>query len=229
MSEAFYVRAKRVLSVGIEATIDRAEQAAGTSLLREAIREVDRTIDQVRREQDAAADRKVRAESQKKAADKQASEWEAKARFTLEKGRTDLAEAAIGRQLDLEKQSKKFADVIEQAREEIDKLAETLIGLDARKAQMVVDLHEFEKAVRDAELGGSDKASFERSIDRKIERAQQNFDRVMGIVAERKAAGVDSDFAKNSAEIDKLQRSDDISERLAALQAQAKGKSKVRK
>ncbi len=226
MAEAFYMRAKRVVSVGIEETLDKVERASGTSLMRQAIREVDHAIDKVQREIDDATDRKVQAASQQQSTLKNAKLWSEKAVFTISKGRDDLAEGALSRQMDLEAQSKRFEDIKVSSKKEAERLGESLTALKARRDEMNQELVEFEKAIRETQLGGTEKADFERSIERKVENAQRTFDRSMGLVAEVEGSSVDSAFAKNAAEIDKLQRDSEIEERMAALKKSAKSKGK---
>lgn len=226
MAEAFYMRAKRVVSDGIEGTLDKVERASGTSLMRQAIREVDRAIDKVQREIDDAIDRKVHAASQQQSTLKDAKSWGEKAAFTLAKGRDDLTEGALSRQLDLEAQSKQFEDIKANSKKEAERLGETLTALKARRDEMNQELIEFEKAVRETQLGGTEKADFERSIERKVDNAQRAFERSMGLVAEVEGSNIDSAFAKNAAEIDKLQRDSEIEERMAALKKSSKTKGK---
>lgn len=226
MAEVFYMRAKRVVSVGIEETLDKVERASGTSLMRQAIREVDHAIDKVQREIDDATDRKVQAASQQQSMLKNAKLWGEKAAFTIAKGRDDLAEGALSRQMDLEAQSKRFEDIRVSSKKEADRLRESLTALKARRDEMNQELGEFEKAIRETQLGGTEKADFERSIERKVENAQRTFDRSMGLVTEVEGSSVDSAFAKNAAEIDKLQRDSEIEERMAALKKSAKSKNK---
>lgn len=229
MAEAFYMRAKRVVSVGIEETLDKVERASGTSLMRQAIREMDHAIDKVQREIDDATDRKVQAASQQQSTLKNAKLWGEKAVFTIAKGRDDLAEGALSRQMDLEAQSKQFEDIKVSSKKEAERLGESLTALKARRKEMNQELVEFEKAIRETQLGGTEKADFERSIERKVENAQRTFDRSMGLVAEVEGSSVDNAFAKNAAEIDKLQRDSEIEERMAALKKSAKSKNKSAK
>ena len=229
MAEAFYMRAKRVVSVGIEETLDKVERASGTSMMRQAIREVEHAMEKVQREIDAATDRKIQAGSQQESFLTKAKEWGEKAVFTLGKGRDDLAEASLSRQMDLETQAGQFAKIKITAKQEADRLAEILPTLKAQRDEMNVELAEFQKAVRETQLGGTEKADFERSVERKVENARRTFERSMGLVADSEGSNIDSAFAKNSAEIDDLQRSAEIEERMAALKKKPKGKGKTAK
>jgi len=48
MAESIFARVSRLLSATVEDTVDRMEQAGGDAVMREAIREADRAIDQVK-------------------------------------------------------------------------------------------------------------------------------------------------------------------------------------
>jgi len=50
MAESIFARVSRLLSATVEDTVDRMEQAGGDGVMREAIREADRAIDQVKAE-----------------------------------------------------------------------------------------------------------------------------------------------------------------------------------
>ncbi|HKG83144.1 MAG TPA: hypothetical protein VKB16_08320 [Beijerinckiaceae bacterium] len=60
MAESIFLRVRRLISGSIEDSVDAMERAGGTSVMREAIREVDRAIDEVRSEHEAATARRLR-------------------------------------------------------------------------------------------------------------------------------------------------------------------------
>ena len=207
MAEPFYMRAKRVVSAGIESALDHAERASGTSLMREAIREVDRAMDKVRREHEEAVDRQSQAVGQQKLSAKRAEEWDGKVRFTLEKGREDLAEAALMQQMDFEAKVKHFKNVEASAKTDASRLA-----------NLLEDLAEFERMMSENKAASEDNADVDRKVDQKIERAEATFDRTMEI-----AGGV-TGTSKHAADIGKLQRNTEVEERLAALKKSMKSK-----
>ena len=57
MAESIFARVSRLLSATVEDTVDRMEQAGGEAVMREAIREADRAIDQVKAQLEAATAR----------------------------------------------------------------------------------------------------------------------------------------------------------------------------
>ena len=117
MAESIFARVSRLLSATAEDTVDRMEQAGGDAVMREAIREADRAIDQVKTELQSTMTRRLQAARQQKMLTERAEELTTKAKFALGEGREDLAEAALSRQVDFEAQAKKLDAVQQQARE----------------------------------------------------------------------------------------------------------------
>jgi phage shock protein A len=223
MAEPFYMRAKRVVSAGIESALDQAERASGTSLMREAIREVDRAMDKVRREQEDATDRQNQAVGQQKLSAQRAEEWGGKVLFTLEKGREDLAEAAIMQQMDFEAKIKHFKNLEKSAKMDVSRLDRLLEELAARKTAMEDELAEFEKMMSENKAVSDEHMTSDPSVERKIKRAEETFERTMEM-----AGGV-AGASKHAADIGKLQRNSEVEERLAALKKSMKSKSNKNK
>ncbi len=218
MAEPFYIRAKRVVSAGIETALDQAERASGTSLMREAIREVDRAMDKVRREHGDALDRQSEAAGQQKLSAKRAEEWGGKIIFTLEKGREDLAEAAIMQQIDFEAKIKHFKNLEASAKTDVSRLDRLLEDLAARKSTLQAELAAFEKMMNENQAASDEQTELDASVERKIERAEATFGRTMEMVG-----GVTGNTTQ-AAEITKLQRNTEVAERLAALKKSMKSK-----
>src|SRR5262245_59182508 len=136
MAESIFARVSRLLSATVEDAVDRMEQAGGEAVMREAIREADRAIDQVKAERESTMTRRLQAARQQKMLTDRAEELTTKARFALSQGREDLAEAALSRQVDFEAQAKELETLQQQARDEERRLDDGLAALGARKRQM---------------------------------------------------------------------------------------------
>ena len=95
MAESIFARVSRLLSATLEDAVDRMEQAGGEAVMREAIREADRAIDEVKAELESTMARRLQATRQQKMLAERAEELTAKARFAVSEGRDDLAEAAL--------------------------------------------------------------------------------------------------------------------------------------
>ena len=222
MAESIFLRVRRVLSARVEDSVDAMERANSDSTMREAIREVDRAIDEVRGDLETAMTRRLQAARQGEMLAKRVEELTGKARFAVQGGREDLAEVALSRQIDMEAQAERLIQVQADARDEEAKLEESLAALRARKKQMEEALAAFTIARSEAAMGGDGGFENARDIERKVGIAEAAFDRAM-----TGAGGVgftrgDADAINGVAAIDKLQKSATVAERLAALKQETK-------
>jgi phage shock protein A len=213
MAESIFARVSRLLSATAEDTVDRMEQAGGDAVMREAIREADRAIDQVKAELQSTMARRLQAARRQKMLTERAEELTTKAKFALGEGREDLAE-------DFEAQAKKLDVVQQQAREEEQRLEDGLAALNARKRQMEDALQAYLISRREAALGGDGPTRPDRSAEKKLDAAEQAFNRAMAGAGGIGFARADADTINRVAEIDGMQRSATVAERLAALKAQ---------
>src|SRR3954467_4704594 len=154
MAESIFARVSRLLSATVEDAVDRMEQAGGAAVMREAIREADRAIDEVKAELESTMARRLQAARQRKLLAQRAEELTTKAKFALGEGREDLAEAALSRQIDFEAQAKDLERVQQQAREIEQRLEDSLAALRARKRQMEDALQAFLLSRQQAAHGG---------------------------------------------------------------------------
>jgi len=220
MSESVFIRVQRVLSASAEEAADALERASGTSLMREAIREIDRVSDRLRAQREAAESRRIQATHQQKDLHERLVTLDEQARYALGKGREDLAEAALSQQLTCEAQLETLAGTQSEAAAEARELGENLAALKVRKAEMERELASVETAQRAAAstVGGAKAAN---GVKHNVERAEAAFERAMNAVGRAGPNVADSGEAAKLAEVDALQRQDRIAERLAALRAAA--------
>jgi phage shock protein A len=219
MAETIFARVSRLLSATVEDAVDRIEQAGGDAVMREAIREAQRAIDQVKAELESTMARRLQAARQQKMYVEHAEEHTAKAKFALGQGRDDLAEAALSRQIDFEAQAKKLDAVQQQAREEEKRLEDAVTALNARKRQMEDALQAYLISRREAAPGGGPTRPGP-SAEKKVDAAEQAFDRAMAGAGGVGFTRADADTVNRVAEIDGMQKSATVAERLAALKAQ---------
>jgi phage shock protein A len=217
MAEGILVRVSRLLSGKLEDAVDRMEQAGGATVMREAIREVDRVIDEVRSDHEAVMARRLQAVRQQKMLCERVDQLNEKAKFALAEGRDDLAEAAVSRQIDFEQESIKLDQVQALAREEEARLEGSLTALKTRKRQMDEALSAFLVSQRQASLGGDGPAHNERSVEKQVARSEQAFERAMSGAGGVGFTRADADTINRVAEIDGLQKSAAIAERIAKL------------
>lgn len=219
MAETIFTRVSRLLSATAEDAVDRLEQAGGDAVMREAIREADRALDQVKAQLEATMARRLQAARQQKMLKERVEELTSKASFALKEDREDLAEAALSRQIDFEAQARNLDIVQSQASEEERRLEDGLAALSARKRQMEEALSAYLVSRREAALGGDGPRRPERSAEKKVDAAEQAFDRAMAGAGGIGFTRGDADAINRVAEIDGLQKSATVAERLAALKA----------
>lgn len=221
MAESIFARVRRVLSGSVEDAVDGLERAGGASVMREAMREVDRALDEVRATKQAAAARRLLAERQTRMIAERLSALTDKARFALAEGREDLAEAAVTRQIALEAEAERLEDVKGEAAEEEARLDECIAALEARAQNMRDDLKAYEAAQGEADamaMKAGAAAGPAARVDRRVDRAEAAFERVMGNASAKVG---DPKTARSIAEIDAMQKSATVAQRLAALKATA--------
>jgi phage shock protein A len=221
MAESVFLRVRRLLSARVEDTVDGMERANSDGTMREAIREVDRAMDEVRRDREAAMTRRLQATRQQEMITEKLAKLTEQARFAIAEGREDLAEGALTRQVDLEAQAERLERLKELSREEEAKLDDSFTALQARKTEMEEALAAFMIARQDASLGGDSGLENKREIETKIRNAEAAFDRAM-----TGAGGVgftrgDAKAINSVAEIETMQKSATVAERLAALKRES--------
>lgn len=217
MSEPVHLRVKRILSGKIEDVVDAMERAGGPSVMREAVREVDRAIDDLKSAQVAAASQRLQSVRQQQMAAEHVEKLTQKAKFALEQGRDDLAEAAITRQLDFERQIPSLMATEEAGRAEETRLEEFVVALSNRKLEMEQSLAAFETAQREAPAAANIVGGQSIAMERKIARAETAFDRAMQGAGGQGFTRSDAQTVTKVAELDVMQRQSEVAQRLAAL------------
>lgn len=221
--ESIFDRIGRLVSGKIEDGVDAMERAGGTTVMREAIRDVSRAIDDVKEQRDGATVKRLQAVRQQRMFTERLESLTEKANFALDQGREDLAEAALFRQVDFEGQITHLASVEERAGEEERALEEGIASLEMRMARMQEELEAFESARAQAGLTKDHGESTQRKSERNIERAEAAFDRAMtGAGGSAGIGPIDVDNYNNLAELDTMQKSAVIADRLEALRQQRK-------
>ena len=234
MSDSIFVRVQRVMSGGVGSAIDAAERLSGTSVMRQAIREMDCAIEKARAEGESARARRLQAAHRLQESRKQLATLKEQARFALGKDRLDLAEAAIARQLDVETQIASLTKAEAEAGAAERRLDESAAELKLRRGQMYEELRGFEAAQRAGSTGQDAPGSLDSHLQRRAERAQEAFERAMDSAGGLSGGRASPEAAAKVAELEALQKEAAIAERLAALRgggksdaaASSKGKGK---
>ncbi|WP_206237907.1 PspA/IM30 family protein [Novosphingobium terrae] len=214
MAEPIFQRVGRIISARLEDTVDRMEAASSGSVLRETMREVDRSVARLQAEHDTTVARREQGAKQQAQLRQTAAELTEKASFALTKDRPDLAEAAIAQQIDLEAQ----ADQLEQAEADLAgeeaRISEELAALKARKEAMEQEMEAYLADRLDTALSGHGTTKAERDTAQQLRHAEEAFERIL---AGDKAKAAPTDHV---AEIEAMRKQDEVAARLAALKGE---------
>jgi len=224
MSETLISRVMRIVSGNIHDSMDAIETHEAEAVMREALREIERTVSDIKTEARVANGNRLLAKKRQEMTDKKLSELTDKARIAIGENRDDLAEAALSRQLDLEAQ----LPILKKAEESAEKTTEELEGfmsaLTGRKSEMEAELESFIE-MRNApafNIDGVEPAN-ENKLSSRTDEAIEAFDRALKASnASVGYTGTDQKTAAQIGEIDQIIRKNRISERLAALKLEDK-------
>ena len=220
MAENLMSRVKRLVSGGMNSIVESVESAAPETVMKEAIREIDAAIDEVREQLGMVIANKHHASKRLMEANAKHEDLADKLRLAVDQGRDDLAEAAISRQIDLEAQIPILEDALKSASEEEVELESYISALAGRRREMEEDLQTFlaSRAPESAAVttGGTNGSSAER----KASNAENSFNRVLrGATGVPGTTGADRVTTSKLAELEQVSRDNRIKERLAAVKA----------
>lgn len=219
MAEGLVNRVKRLVSGSVNSMVDAVENAAPETVMKEAIREIDSAIDDVRDRLGLAIANKHHANKRLMEASAKHEELTEKLRLAVDQDRDDLAEAAISRQLDLEAQIPILEDALKDASAEEAELESYISALSGRRREMEEDLQTYMSS-RPASSEPATGAGNGAKPDRRIENAETAFNRVLrGATGVPGTAQSDRGTAAKLAELEKISRDNRIKERLAAVKA----------
>ncbi|PLY07773.1 MAG: hypothetical protein C0625_04195 [Arcobacter sp.] len=211
MNESISSRVSRLISGSINAIVDKAESISPELTMKETIREVDSTIDEVKvllgKESVELRKTNQQLENEKTKYKNLTDQID----VAISEQRDDLAKSAISRQLDIEVQIPILEDSSTKIKNNIEKLENYIDALNAKKREMQKDLEEFIK------INNEQKTS--SKIESNMEKVDAAFNRVNNL--EIKPKYVNEEDMK-LAELDNLVRDNRISERLEALKANKK-------
>jgi phage shock protein A len=205
--------------------VTAVESLAPEMVMEEAVREVDKAIDDVRAELGQVMTRQYHATRRLAAENKKHEELSENITMALGEKRDDLAEAGVEKILDIEAQIPVLEVAIAETREAQTELEGFVAALRARKREMREELKEFHAAQQEAEgAGGGTGGTGPKGSDpqRRVAKATEAFDRVMemsggvggGEAPDRKSAAL-------NAELEALARKNRVNERLAQYREQS--------
>lgn len=222
MSESLARRVARLVSGGFHAMLDKAEDCIPEAVMQENIRELERTIDEVRTELGKVLAQKHLATKKLADENNRHEQLAGQIATALDAGREDLAKAGIAEQLDIEARlpvlEQSLADCSSQERE-LDAFVAALL---AKKREMQAALDDWKRA--QASIGGTTSGSGADSnkmaqLERAAEQNGVQFNRVLQRQGGIGIASPDAAQAAVLQELSDLGREAQIAARLAALKA----------
>jgi phage shock protein A len=225
MAEGLVSRVKRLVSGSINSIVDAVENVSPELTMKEAIREVDAAIDDVRDQLGLAIANKHHASKRLMEANAKHEDLAEKLRTAVDTGRDDLAEAAISRQLDLEAQIPVLEAALEEAARQESELGGYVAALQGRKREMEEDLQTYLSS-RPSDEGSPGAApgtagfAVGSGAERRADKAESAFNRVLhGATGLPGTVKADRQTAAKLAELEQITRDNRVRERLAAVKA----------
>ncbi len=226
MAENIASRVGRMISGTANMLVDSVENMAPEMIMEEAIREVDRAIDDVRAELGMVLSKQHMATRRLAEENRKHDEISEKVEVALKEGREDLAQSAISQILDIEAQIPVLEATIGETKQGEAELEGYITALQGRKREMKEELGLFREAVsagsKLGETGGDDSGrSGPGAVESSVRKAEEAFDRAAegaGGVGGSSPAPDKIDAAKRAGLRD-LARQNRISERLEAFKS----------
>lgn len=215
MTESAFARVKRIVSANLTDMVDRLESAQAELVMKEAIREVERAVAEIRDEQGKALQRALQAANQITVFEAKIADLNGKIDFAIGQKRDDLAKAAIASQADLEAQIKVLRDAQAEAEAEQVKLADYVAALGARKRDMETELKTIlqAKAAAEAAMPTANKDRPAARADVAASAFKRAMESASGLSGTASASAGD---AAKLAELEALSHGEMIERRLAA-------------
>lgn len=227
MMDSLASRVGRLITGSVNALVDALENANPETVMEQAVRELEGTVDEVRSELGKVIANKHLATKKLAEKNSQHEKLSQQIELALAEKRDDLAEAAVSSQLDIEAQIPVLEHTIADCAESENELNGYISALQAKKREMRDDLKTFVNSRKKTPTGDSGIEAAEPASQRitaAAEKAIAAFDRTM-----ENQTGVGGDGtqplanATKLAELDALSRTNRVKERLAALKSQQAG------
>lgn len=216
MSETITTRVARIIAGGTHALLDKAENLAPDAIMAQSIREIEQIIAEIRLDLGKAEAAKHLVTLQIAKLQNEHEQLATQISLAVSQQRDDLAEAAIGRQTDIEDFLPVLQKSLAEQSERSTVLASYITALLAKKRELEQILNNYlatqaESSKTPAQPNLSDKQS-------RIDNAESAFERVLA--RQLGVSGLqmgDLDDAAKLKELADLKRNNRIAERLAAI------------
>jgi phage shock protein A len=208
-------RIGRLIAGMTHAALDQAEGVQPVAVLEQAIREIDAAADEVRVELGKAVAERHRLQARRDELAGELRNLDEQLQVAVRQGRDDLAEVGIGRQLDIEAQTKVLDTLLGEVDQRIAQANDTLEAVRASRREAESRLRDLKQSQRVTTTG-----SGEITVDplsratAKVERAEIVAARINGVPNQPQVANPAALDALNA-----LSREHAVKERLARLKA----------
>jgi phage shock protein A len=219
MADSISTRVTRIVGGSVHSLLDAVEDAAPEATMGQAIREVDQVIDEVRTELGRAEAAKHLVTTQLNKLNTESERLAAQVEVAVEQGREDLARAGLEKQINIEDQLPVLQKMLAEQQERSKDFEGYITALLAKKREMEEALREF-IAARASQVPTGTQASSTGRAQARVDNAGSAFDRVMA--RQTGVSGLGATVTANASqlkELQDLQRSHRIEERLAKLKA----------
>jgi phage shock protein A len=221
MAETLAVRVTRILAGSAHAFLDVLEDIAPETMMRQAVREIDQVMSEVRVDLGKVEAAKHLITSQINKLDNESEQLAAHIETALKGDQDDLARAGIERQTLIDDQVPVLQRSLIEQQEKARELEGYITALLAKRREMESELQQY--LASRAQAGTSATASGKAGQDARVEDARSAFDRVLARqtgVAGLNPANIGD--AQKLKELQDLARRNRVEERLAQLKAQMK-------
>ena len=220
MTERLTNRVGRIISGSINAIVNAVEDAAPTVVMEQAIREIDKAVDEVRSELGKVIASKHLANKRLSEKNTRHEVLSEKIEVALTNERDDLAEAAVSNQLDIEAQIPILEHTITECGENERELESYIVALQAKKREMKDELKVYREAMNSSSIDNLSDSNTSRQgkINKSVDNATSAFDRILEKQTGLGSLETSHDAAK-MAELEQLTRENRVKERLTAIKS----------
>jgi phage shock protein A len=218
MAETLATRVTRILAGSAHAFLDAVEDMAPEAMMRQAVREIDQVMGEVRVDLGKVEAAKHLITSQINKLNTESEQLSANIETALNRGEEDLARAGIERQTLIDDQSPVLQRSLAEQQEKARELEGYITALLAKRREMESELQQYLASIQHTASSGS--ATAKANHEMRVEDARSAFDRVLarqvGVSGLNPASAGDALKLK---ELQDLSRRNRIEERLAQLKA----------
>ncbi len=221
MVDSLSSRVGRIISGSAHALVDAVEGAMPDAIIQQALREIDKAVDEVRTDLGRTLAGKHLAGKRLSEQSSRHEELSSQIALALREGRDDLARAAVEHQMDIEAQIPVLESTVADAAKRESELEGYIAALQAKRREMEEAFQSMMLArAQGAQAAGAPTdASGGPSVNQRVENATSAFDRLMMREGAPSLGGVDRERSSKIAELDGMARRNRVEERLAALKA----------